>query len=70
MAGKGSRQRPLSVTRSTFGDNWDAIFSKPKSDNPEMDRAIQQIYSSDQFTIEAAHTAFVSNSTDLGDSNE
>ena len=32
MAGKGSRARPLSITKSQFGDNWDAIFGN-KSDN-------------------------------------
>jgi hypothetical protein len=26
MAGKGSKQRPLSGPRSTFDQNWDAIF--------------------------------------------
>jgi hypothetical protein len=25
---KGSRTRPLSVTRKTFNDNWDRIFGK------------------------------------------
>jgi hypothetical protein len=28
MAGKGSRARPLSVSKSQFDDNWDKIFSK------------------------------------------
>jgi hypothetical protein len=27
-AGKGSRPRPYSVDQTTFGSNWDAIFSK------------------------------------------
>lgn len=26
--GKGSRARPLSVSKQTFNDNWDKIFSK------------------------------------------
>jgi hypothetical protein len=26
--GKGSRARPLSVSKETFNDNWDKIFSK------------------------------------------
>lgn len=28
MAGKGSRARPLSISKSQFDDNWDRIFSK------------------------------------------
>jgi len=28
MAGKGSRARPLSVSKSQFDDNWDKIFGK------------------------------------------
>lgn len=27
--GKGSRARPLSVSKQTFNDNWDKIFKKP-----------------------------------------
>jgi hypothetical protein len=27
--GKGSRARPLSVSKDTFNDNWDKIFKKP-----------------------------------------
>lgn len=30
MSGKGSRQRPCSVDRKTFEDNWDKIFNKSK----------------------------------------
>lgn len=26
--GKGSRARPLSVSKQTFNDNWDKIFKK------------------------------------------
>lgn len=32
MAGKGSRARPLSVSRSQFSNNWDAIFGKASDD--------------------------------------
>lgn len=32
MAGKGSRARPLSITKSQFGDNWDAIFGNKSDD--------------------------------------
>jgi hypothetical protein len=28
MAGKGSRARPLGVSKSQFDDNWDKIFNK------------------------------------------
>jgi hypothetical protein len=28
--GKGSRARPLSVSKETFNDNWDKIFKKPE----------------------------------------
>lgn len=28
MAGKGSKQRPLSVPKDTFDENWDRIFGK------------------------------------------
>jgi len=28
MAGKGSRARPLSISKSQFDDNWDKIFGK------------------------------------------
>lgn len=28
MSGKGSRQRPLSVDRKTFDQNWEKIFGK------------------------------------------
>ena len=31
MSGKGSRPRPLSVNQKTFDNNWDKIFSKPKT---------------------------------------
>jgi hypothetical protein len=30
MAGKGSRQRPLTVPRKKFEENWDRIFGKKK----------------------------------------
>ena len=30
MAGKGSKQRPLSVPTDKFAENWDRIFNKPK----------------------------------------
>jgi hypothetical protein len=32
MAGKGDKQRPLSVPRKQFDDNWDKIFGKSKKD--------------------------------------
>lgn len=35
MSGKGSRQRPASVPREKFEQNWDAIFGKKKEDKPE-----------------------------------
>ena len=28
MAGKGSKPRPMSVSKDKFSDNWDAIFAK------------------------------------------
>jgi hypothetical protein len=28
--GKGDRQRPLSVPKEQFENNWDAIFKKPQ----------------------------------------
>lgn len=28
--GKGSKPRPLAVSRQTFSDNWDLAFHKPK----------------------------------------
>lgn len=31
MAGKGSRARPLSVSKSQFDENWDKIFNKKVS---------------------------------------
>lgn len=30
MNGKGSKPRPLSVTRKQFSDNWDRIFKGKK----------------------------------------
>jgi hypothetical protein len=30
--GKGSRARPLSVSRQEFSDNWDRIFNKNKEE--------------------------------------
>lgn len=34
MSGKGSKQRPLSVSRSTFEDNWAKIFNTaPQGDS-------------------------------------
>jgi hypothetical protein len=46
--GKGSAPRPYSVSQAQFGDNWDAIFSKKKSnyqadDGALTDEQIQQI---------------------------
>jgi hypothetical protein len=32
---KGSRQRPRSVDRKTFEDNWDRIFSKKVNNEKE-----------------------------------
>lgn len=32
MSGKGSTQRPRSVSKDKFDSNWDKIFSKPKKD--------------------------------------
>jgi len=32
---KGSRQRPRSVDRKTFEDNWDRIFSKKVTNEKE-----------------------------------
>jgi hypothetical protein len=29
MSGKGSKARPLSVSKDTFGNNFDKIFRKP-----------------------------------------
>ena len=31
MAGKGSRARPLSISKSQFDENWDKIFNKKVS---------------------------------------
>ena len=31
--GKGSRTRPLSVSKETFEDNWDRIFNNAKKEN-------------------------------------
>ena len=33
MSGKGSRQRPHSVSREQFASNWDAIFKKKDVNN-------------------------------------
>jgi hypothetical protein len=33
--GKGSKQRPLSVDRKTFGARWDATFSRAPLTNTE-----------------------------------
>lgn len=34
-AGKGSKSRPFSVSRSTFNSNWEKTFNKPvKLENP------------------------------------
>ena len=30
--GKGSKPRPLSVSRNQFDDNWDRIFGKKKEE--------------------------------------
>ena len=35
MAGKGSRARPLSVSKSQFDDNWDKIFNKKEESKQE-----------------------------------
>ena len=32
QGGKGSRPRPYSVDQKTFDNNWDAIFSKKKTE--------------------------------------
>jgi len=37
MAGKGSRARPLSVSKSKFDDNWDRIFGKKENTVKELD---------------------------------
>lgn len=34
MAGKGSRQRPLSIPREKFNQNWDTIFGKKDQKKP------------------------------------
>ena len=39
MAGKGSKQRPMSVSNNNFSDNWDAIFKK-KEDAPVIENEI------------------------------
>jgi hypothetical protein len=31
--GKGSRPRPLSVSKETFENNWDRIFNNAKKEN-------------------------------------
>jgi hypothetical protein len=30
--GKGDKQRPLSIDKETFDNNWDSIFNKKKED--------------------------------------
>lgn len=35
MAGKGSRARPLSVSKSQFDNNWDNIFGKKEESKKE-----------------------------------
>ena len=35
MAGKGSRARPLGVSKSQFDDNWDRIFGKKEEPKKE-----------------------------------
>ena len=35
--GKGSSPRPYSVDRSTFSNNWDAIFKKDKGMTPRVE---------------------------------
>ncbi len=37
--GKGSKPRPLSVSRKTFEDNWDRIFSKRKNNKTKSSRS-------------------------------
>lgn len=34
MAGKGSKQRPLSIPKDQFNANWDAIFGKKDQNKP------------------------------------
>ena len=34
--GKGSRARPLSVSKSQFDDNWDKIFGKKEEPKTEI----------------------------------
>lgn len=34
MAGKGSKQRPLSIPKEKFDQNWDAIFGKKDQKKP------------------------------------
>ena len=38
--GKGSRARPLSVSKTTFNDNWDKIFKKPDAKDEPKEEVI------------------------------
>lgn len=40
MSGKGSRPRPYSVDLNTFDNNWDAIFSKKRVTDQDMQVAV------------------------------
>ena len=35
MAGKGSRMRPLGVSKSQFDENWERIFNKKDKEEPK-----------------------------------
>lgn len=62
MAGKGSRARPLGVSKSQFDDNWDRIFGKKEETKDIVQvekqdgRNIFHINVPDQFTNEQLQT--------------
>ena len=35
MAGKGDKQRPISITKEEWNNNWDLIFKKDKKDKKD-----------------------------------
>jgi hypothetical protein len=60
MAGKGSRARPLSISKSQFDDNWDKIFGKKDVEisenltNNELQDLANQIVDADREIEELA----------------
>jgi hypothetical protein len=43
MSGKGDKQRPLSVPKETFDNNWDKIFKKKQLTEPKKSDIMYQL---------------------------